>query len=331
VANKTDGAVEEAVVAARKHLDEGGLDAGAASIAEHLRAEGTVPMPSESTIYRILKARGFITAQPRKAPKSAGARFVTAARANECWGLDDTSWELADGTVVKILNVIDDHSRLLVVSRAMASCTGAATLEALAEAAAVIGWPQRFLSDNALAFRHTLAGALAAIGVAASHTRPRRPQSNGKVERFHQTLKKRLVAVAADVTTIDELQVHLDDFQILYNHHRPHRGIARQRPAQAWEHAPKSGPATAPLTAPTTVHRSTVSDGSFYAGTHLAIAVGAAHNGATALTIITGTTGHVFIDGQLIRQLDIDPTRVFQALHPRPGRPPTVRDVPRHP
>jgi transposase InsO family protein len=316
VANKTPAAVEEAIVAKRKDLADAGLDAGPESIRFHLRALPAVPSPS--TIYRILKARGFVTPAPAKAPKGSRRRF-TAERANECWGLDDTTWELVDGTEVKILNVIDDHSRLLVASTAMATCTGAATLAALAQAAEVLGWPTRFLSDNAKAFRHVLADALRPIGVAAGHSRPYHPQTNGKVERFHQTLKKWLRRQPA-ATSLDDLQHQLDVFRVLYNHERPHRGVGRQFPAVVWTDAPKAGPADRPLGTPSTIHHSTVANGTCNAGRY-SISVGAAHNGETALIVITGLACHVFHDGRLIRAFTLDPTRRVQPLHPRPGRP----------
>jgi transposase InsO family protein len=317
VANKTSVEVEDAIVATRKCLLDLGLDAGPGSIADRLALEGAVP--SEATIWRILRARGFVAAQPSKAPRTAGARFHTATRANDCWQLDDTSWTLADGTGVKIFNVIDDHSRLLVASVAMATCSGATALDALCDAAATLGWPRRFLSDNARAFRHTLADALAELGVTASHTKPSRPQSNGKVERFHQTLKKRLRAHTA-ASTLAELQRQLDDFRQIYNHHRPHRGIGRRTPADAWTTAPKSGPADRPITAATVIYRGTVIGCRFHAGRYL-VSVGAAHNGATALAVLTGIECHVFVEGHLVRQLTIDPTKERQTLYARPGRP----------
>ena len=202
VANKTPANVEEAIVAERKRLTDEGLDAGPASIACYLA--DVAGLPSEATIWRILRARGFIVEDPSKRPKRTHRSF-TAERANECWQLDDTGWELVDGTAVKILNVLDDHSRLLVASSAMATCTGAATLAVLAAAAAVLGWPARFLSDNAKAFRSVLADALRHVGVAAGHSRPYHPQTCGKVERFHQTLK-RWLAAQPPAATIDELQ-----------------------------------------------------------------------------------------------------------------------------
>jgi transposase InsO family protein len=316
VANKTSLSVEDAVVVTRKELTGAGLDAGPASIAFHLRhLEG---LPSESTIWRILSARGFITPEPAKAPKPKGRRFV-ADRANERWGLDDTPWELADGTEVKVFNVIDDHSRLAVTSVAVESVTGAVALEEVTAAAATLGWPAGFLSDNAKAFRFVLADALAAMGITASHTRPYHPQTNGKVERFHQTLKKWLAKQPA-ADTLAELQAQLDIFRHIYNHQRPHRGIQRRFPADVWVDAPKTGPGDHPIGAPTTTHTGTVSGGCVTAGSYT-ISLGAVHTGHKTLTVITGTACHVFIDGKLVRQLTIDPTKRVQPIHPRPGRP----------
>lgn len=320
VANRTPVAVEEAIVAERKELVDAGLDAGPATIAFHLRSlEG---LPSESTIWRILKARGFVTPEPAKAPRSAGRSF-TAERANGCWQLDDTGWRLADGTEVKILNVVDDHSRLAVASAALASCTGAAAFEVLAGAASVLGWPERFLSDNARAFRQGLAAAVGPLGVAAGHSRPYHPQTNGKVERFHLTLKRWLARQPPAATT-GELQSGLDAFRHLYNHHRPHRSVGRRFPAEVWAEAPKSGPADRPLGVATTVRHVTVgANGTVPAGPYT-VSVGAAHARRRATVVVTGTACHVFVDAHLVRALTIDPFRRVQPLYGRPGRPPRL-------
>jgi transposase InsO family protein len=326
-AGRTPLEVEEAIVRTRKELYDGGWDCGPASIAFALRELPGVP--HESTIWRILTARGLISPDPSKAPKSAGRSF-TAERANEVWALDDWTWHLADGTEVQILDVLDDHSRYAVACTAMISCTGAASFDTLVGAAGWLGWPQRFWSDNARAFTGTLATALAPLGVAASHTRPYSPASNGKVERFHQTLRKWL-SKQPPAATITELQAQLDLFRLHYNTRRPHRALERRFPADVWTAAPKTGPADRPLTTPTSVHHSTIHAAKAYAGRYT-ISVGAGHDHQPALTIITGTNAHVFIHGRLVRQLTIDTTRRSQPLHPRPGRPPTIteREAPRH-
>lgn len=328
VANKTPASVENAIVVERKRLTDAGLDNGPATIAFHLA--GLAGLPSEATIWRILSARGFVTPDPSKKPKRTHRRF-SAERANECWQLDDTAWELADGTEVKILNVVDDHSRLLVASSAMVTCTGARSLVVLATAAAILGWPARFLSDNAPAFRRVLADALRPVGVAAGHSRPYHPQTCGKVERFHQTLKKWLSAQPPP-DTLEQLQTQLDLFRLIYNHHRPHRAIDRRYPAHAWSDAPKSGPADHPLGTTTHTWQAVVVEGRVSAGRHYRISIGAAYNGLPATIVVTGTTGHVFIAGQHIRRLTINPNQRNQPLHPQPRHPPTITEseAPRH-
>jgi transposase InsO family protein len=313
VANRTAADMEDAVAAMRKALTDAGLDAGPASIRWHLEQRASTPVPSESTIWRILKARGLIVPEPRKAPKHAGRRFV-AERANQCWQLDDTTWTLADGSTVKILNVIDDHSRLLIASVAFETVTGADALAAVADAATTLGWPTRFLSDNATAFRFVLADALAQVGVAAGHSRPYHPQTNGKVERFHLTNKKWL-AKQPSAASITELQTQLDTFRFIYNHHRPHRSLNRQRPADVWIAAPKTGPATQQLGATSRVYRGIVDNGKLRLGRRWRITIGATYHRQPALAIVTGTACHVFVHGKLARALTLDPTRVDQPLH----------------
>jgi transposase InsO family protein len=314
VANRISSDVEDAIVVARKTLLDMGHDAGPASIWSRLHDEGLVAVPSEATIWRALKARGLIIPAPAKAPKRKGCRFV-AARANEWWQLDDTTWWLADDTEVKIFNALDDHSRLLVASTAQLTMTGMGAFHALAEAAVVLGWAAGFQSDNAPEFRYVLAELLAGFGVAARHSRPAHPQTNGKVERFHQTLK-RWLARQHPAAAIEELQAQLDLFRLHYNHHRRHRGIDRQRPADVWANAPKSGPADQPLGQPTRIYHGIVNNGNLRLAKRWRVALGAAHNDQPGVAVVTGTRCHVFVNGRLARQLTFNHQRVDQPLKP---------------
>jgi transposase InsO family protein len=133
VANRTSPATEDAIVTTRKDLLDAGLDAGPGSVAHHLQARGVSPVPSEATIWRVLRRRGFITPDPSKAPKRPQRRFV-AERANELWQADDTHWPLADGTTVCVINIIDDCTRTLMASRAAPTATAAAIFAAFTTA-----------------------------------------------------------------------------------------------------------------------------------------------------------------------------------------------------
>lgn len=320
VANRTPGWVEDLVVAKRKELDDGGWDAGPATIWTHLsKSLGAEVVPSESTIWRILTRRGFVTPQPEKAPKHAYRMFV-ADRANECWQIDDIEWQLADGIEVKVIAMVDDCTRVCPGLKAVESVNGEAAFEAFSAAAEKWGWPQRFLSDNANAYKIRLAEAVGALGVDHRHGRSHHPQTQGKVERFQLTLQKWLQAQPR-AATIDELQTQLDGFCDYYNNNRPHRSTGRRPPAVVWNQTPKAGPADRPLGTPSKIHRVTVHNGACYINKKYSITIGAAHDGQPATVIITGLSCHVFIAGRLIRHLQLDPTRRHQPLYDRPGRP----------
>jgi len=323
--NRIAAETEEAIITERKRLQSAGLDAGPASIAFYLPAvlDPGSKVPSEATIWRVLTRRGFIVPQPRKAPKHAYRSF-TAERANECWQIDDTPWQLVDGTEVKIINIIDDCARVLVRSKAEYRCTTETALRAFVDGAEQWGWPERFLSDNAKAFRFGLAEAVAVLGIAAGHSRPYHPQTCGKVERFHQTLKKWLAAQPAPAT-LEELQALLDQFTHIYNHTRPHRSLGRRIPAQVHAATPKAGPVDRPLNQPTDIrHLKVRSNGVICISRRYDISLGATYIGHTVTVIITGLNCHVFDQGTLIRQLTLNPNRHLQPLYNRPGHPTTI-------
>ncbi|NIP95591.1 MAG: transposase family protein [Akkermansiaceae bacterium] len=257
--------------------------------------------------------------EPKKAPNHSHRTFA-AERANECWQLDDIDWQLTDGQEVKIITLIDDCSRVCPGLKAVETVNGDTAFEAFSQAAGRWGWPARFLSDNANHYKHTLAAAVGALGVDHRHGRPGHPQTQGKVERFHRTLQKWL-AVHPSAGSLGELQAQLDRFTEVYNHSRPHRAIGRRTPASVFAATPKTGPADRPLGTPTSIHRVTVTGGACHINKRFSITIGAIHNRQHATVVITGHTCHVFIAGRLIRRLQLDPTRRYQPLYDRPGRP----------
>jgi transposase InsO family protein len=321
IANQTSPEVEDLIVALRKKLDDNGLDAGAETIKWHLDAAG-VDAPTASTIWRILKRRGFIIAEPNKAPHKTWRRFV-AEFVNELWQTDATHTELADGTEVDIVNIVDDHSRVCTASHAVDGTTsGPDAWDAFVTAVTTYGIPARALSDNGAPFTSNLfTSNLKDIQVNTTNSRPFHPQTCGKVERFHQTLKKWLDA-RAKPETVNELQQLLDVFVDIYNTQRPHRAIGRRTPADVYNTDPKTGPDAYSILDETTIHHNTVDrNGRAEIPGPYAITVGAEYTGQTATTIRTGNHAHIFINNQLARKLTIDPNRRTQPLYPRSGRP----------
>src|SRR4051812_8444960 len=250
--NRTPAAIEEEIVEIRKALNHAGHEAGAATIAAHLeRRHGT--SPAVSTIWRILSERGFVTPQPHKRPKSSFIRFE-ADQPNERWQTDITHWPLAGGTDVEICNIVDDHSRLCVASVARAVFKASDVDACFKEAAQRYGFPASVLSDNGAVYtgryRHgarvALELTLNARGISFSHSRPYHPQTCGKVERFHQSLK-RWLSHQRPASSIRGLQAQLDAFADYYNTVRPHRALDRRTPQQAYDARPKAVPSGVPL------------------------------------------------------------------------------------
>jgi transposase InsO family protein len=323
---RTSDEVEGEVVALRKELDEFGVDAGAQTIRIHLvRRHGDAAVPSVSTIWRVLARRGFVVPQPQKRPRSSYVRFE-AAMPNERWQADITHWWLADGAEVEILNALDDHSRLLVASVALGVFKAADVVASFHAAAAAHGMPASLLTDNGAVFtaaprggRCALELECARLGIRLVHSRPYHPQTCGKVERFHQTLKQ-FLGKQDPAHTIAELQAQLDRFRDYYNTVRPHRAIGRRTPAEAFAARPRAAPAIAPLPVPGRfrLRRDKVDSTGVVTLRHDSrlhhIAIGRGWRGTRVLVLIDRLDVRVVTeDGELIRDFTLDPAKDYQA------------------
>jgi transposase InsO family protein len=320
---QTPAEIEEEILELRKALADEGLDAGAYTIAYHLsKRHGTGP--SVATIWRILTRRGFVTPQPQKRPRSSFVRFQ-ADQPNERWQADITHWRLGDGTEVEILNVIDDHSRFLVASDARAITKAADVVASFHRAAAAHGFPASMLTDNGAVFTAAPRGGrcaieleTAALGIRYHHSSPYHPQTCGKVERFHQTLK-RWLAKQDEAATLAQLQLELGRFGAYYNDIRPHRAIGRRTPAEAFAARPKATPRLPGLAVP--AHFRVRQDKVDITGTitlrHNSrlhhIGLGRRLIGTRVLVLVADLDVRVLReDGELIRRLTLDPTRDYQ-------------------
>jgi transposase InsO family protein len=308
----------------RKWLTEFGVDAGAATIAVHLeQRNGTAP--AVSTIWRVLSRRGFVTPQPKKRPRSSYIRFV-ADQPNERWQGDVTHWALADETEVEILNVIDDHSRLLVASHTRVVFKATDVVTTFRHAINDYGPPASVLTDNGAIFTGAYRGhgrvaleiELAALHISFRHSRPYHPQTCGKVERFHQTEKKWLAKQPA-AKTVTELQAQLDTFADYYNTRRPHRALNRKTPAVAFAARPKAAPSQ---TSPTIAdhyrvrHDTIDTNGTItirYQSRLHHIGIGRRHAGHNVLVLVHELEIRVVTtDGELLRELTLNPARDYQ-------------------
>lgn len=244
--NRTPVDLEDQIVRLRKDLVDAGLDGGARTIHWHL-ATRRDDCPSVSTIWRVLSRRGFIDPEPKKRPVASLIRFE-AALPNECWQGDVTHWALRSGRDVEILDFIDDHSRLIVAARVFPVTKVANVVDTFEEAAGQWGYPASVLTDNGAIFNGgprkgttVFEGLLSDLGIVYKHSRPYHPQTCGKIERWHQTLK-RYLAKQPRARSVPALQRQVDRFVGSYNEHRPHSARADHTPKDAFDALDKARP-----------------------------------------------------------------------------------------
>ena len=324
----------ELVLGLRKQLADAGLDAGADTIGWHLAHQHATTL-SRATINRILARAGTVTPDPSKRPKSSYLRFE-AAQPNETWQSDFTHYRLADGTDSEILTWLDDCSRYPLSVTAHSRVNGPIVLAAFRATVATHGIPASTLTDNGMVFttrfsggkggRNHLEHALRELNITQKNGQPNHPQTQGKVERFQQTLKKWLRAQPEQPTTIAELQTLLDEFAQIYNHHRPHRSLPhRATPATRYISLPKATPGG---DRSTDTHNRTRRDKIDKAGSvTLRVAgrlrhIGVGRTYARTDVILLVQDLHVTVinaaTGEILRDLVIDPRRDYQPT----GRPP---------
>jgi transposase InsO family protein len=300
-------------------------DCGAQTIRPPPRPQSE-QVPSVSTIWRILRREGLVVPQPQKRPRSSLIRFE-AEMPNETWQADITHWRLAGAGHAEILNMIDDHSRLFLASRAFPTAKAADVVDVFRSAIDLHGTPASLLCDNGAVFTATPRGGkvllqleMERLGITAKNSRPYHPQTCGKVERLHQTLKRYLERQVAAKTTA-ELQGQLDTFVHYYNTIRPHRALGGRTPLQAYSARIKARPIEAPE--PET-HFRIRHDKVDTAGTVTLrhdsklhhIGIGRAHKGKPVKLLIADRDIRILDPetGELIRRLTLDPTRDYQPI-----------------
>jgi transposase InsO family protein len=317
----------ELIIALRKDLAGQGLDAGPDTICWHLAHHHQIRV-SRATVSRYLARAGLITPEPGKRPRSSYLRFE-AEQPNECWQADFTHYPLADGTGTEVLTWLDDHSRLALNVTAHRRVTGPIVLAAFRAAVAAYGPPASTLTDNGMVFttrfsggrggRNALENELRRLGVQQKNGKPNHPQTQGKVERFQQTMKKWLAAQQPQPATLTQLQTLLDAFTSTYNTTRPHRSLThRATPATAYAARPKATPGDRSADTHYRVRTDVISTSGAVTvrtgGKLYHVGIGRIHAGTAVLLLIQDL--HIRIinaaTGEQLRELTLDPTRNYQ-------------------
>jgi transposase InsO family protein len=211
---------------------------------------GLEPAPSRSGIYRSLVRHGLIEPHSRRRRAETWKRWERGT-ANELWQLDLVGGiALIDGTELKALTGVDDHSRFCVSAALMRRATGRAVCEAFSAAMARHGVPHEVLTDNGRQFTGRFATKDVEVlfdricrenGISHRLTAPYSPTTTGKIERFHRSLRMEFLAGRA-FPTLETAQAELDAWVNDYNRTRPHQGIDMATPAQRYQPAPGRPP-----------------------------------------------------------------------------------------
>jgi transposase InsO family protein len=170
---------------------------------------------------------------------------------------------LDDGRECKVLSDIDNHSRFVVAAAVMAVPSGRAVADAFTAAMRQYGVPAEVLTDNGKHFtgRFTRPRPAEVLfervcrehGITAKLTRPCSPTTTGKIERWHQTLRRELLDVAGPFADLPSAQAAITAWVQAYNHQRPHQALGMATPASLFRPGSQPGPllaASAPEPAP---------------------------------------------------------------------------------
>ena len=218
------------------------------------------PLPSRSTIYRVLVRHSLVPARKRKRRRQDYKRWQRE-EPMQLWQLDVTgSVFLADGTELKLISGIDDHSRFCVIAAVVRRATARAICRAFLAAMAAYGIPEEVLTDNGKQFTGRFGKPRPAEvlfericrknGIRQLLTKPYSPTTIGKVERWHQTLQTDFLNDAGPFATIAAAQAAVDAWRHEYNHDRPHQSLDMATPASRFRPSLESADDALSLWAP---------------------------------------------------------------------------------
>lgn len=344
----TATAVSDLVVLLRRRLLDQGMDAGADTIGWHLLHEHHIAL-SRATIHRILVRAAVVEPAPKKRPKSSFVRFQ-AAMPNETWQSDFTHYRLTrpdgrPGPDVEIITWLDDHSRYALHVTCHRAITAIIVRDTFRSAGEQYGYPASTLTDNGMVYtvrfatgrggRTALENELRERGITQKNGHPNHPQTQGKVERFQQTMKKWLDSQLPRPTNLPELQKLLDTFVDAYNHQRPHRALPhRATPATAYQARPKAVPGTDRAhDSHDRVRTDRISKGGNVtlriAGRLHHIGIGKTFAGTYVLLLVHDHEIRIIdaATGQILRELTLDPTRDYQPTGRPPGPTPKTKNT----
>jgi transposase InsO family protein len=221
---------------------------GPRRIEHQLARSGVDPVPARSSIYRCLKRHGLIELRRRRKRRDEFRRWEQE-RPMQLWQMDVMGGvELEDGTELKVVTGVDDHSRFCVAAGLVRRATSKAVCEVLAASLGRYGIPDEVLTDNGKCFTRRFGPnpvevlfdrILRENGISHGHTGVRSPTPTGKIDRFHQSLRKEFLD-ARTFRSVEQAQTEVDAWVAEYNTARPHQALEMATPAERFRLAPLS-------------------------------------------------------------------------------------------
>jgi transposase len=332
--HETPHEVVAEIVRLRRELAGQGHDAGAETIAYHL-CQDLGDTPSLSTIWRVLRREGLVVPQRQKRPHSSLIRFE-AELPNECWQADVTAWALEGGEIVEIIDIVDDHSRLQLGCDAYGRVKAADVVQSFQRAAQLHGLPHSLLTDNGAVFvgssrkgKVLLEYELERLGVAFKNSRPYHPQTLGKVERPDAQALPLKATAGEDALRAPGAARRLSP--LLQPHPPAPSAWAAYAITGLYSSRVKARPAGAGAETYFRVREDRVDETGKvslrYDSRLYKIGLGRAHRGRAVKLLIADLEIRVIdSNGELLRELTLDPSRCYQPL----GRRSSVHDIPTH-
>lgn len=225
---------------------------GGRKINRILKDRGQKNVPAPSTVTHILHRHGLIG--PRQTGEGAVYHRFEHEKPNQLWQIDFKGYFATEQGRCEPLTVLDDHSRYNIILQAMQTTNTIPVKQALTDTFRQYGLPDRINADNGQpwgcpAAKHhgisQLTVWLIRLGVRISFSRPAHPQTNGKEERFHRTLKAE-VLTGKTFSDLKQVQRVFDEWRAIYNHVRPHDALGLAVPASRYKPSLRAFPEILP-------------------------------------------------------------------------------------
>jgi transposase InsO family protein len=280
---------------------------------------GVSPLPSRSTVYRVLVRHGLVPARKRKRRRQDYKRWQRE-EPMQLWQLDVTgSVFLADGTELKLVSGLDDCSRFCVIATVVRRATARAVCRAFVAAMRLYGIPDEVLTDNGKVFTGRFGKPRPAEvlfericrknGIKQLLTKPYSPTTIGKVERWHQSLQTDFLNDAGPFESMEKAQAAVDGWRAEYNHERPHQSLDMATPASRFRPAPQAGDDALSLWAPTDLEP--ITSPPLAGGDTAAAAEPASWPNAIEVDRVVPPSGNMWVGGQ---QFWLSPARAGQTV-----------------